>query len=301
MAPEFSLIIPTYNRREALQHCLGHLEALHFARRNFEVVLVDDGSTDGTAEMVQSNRSLPLRLIRQANGGASAARNHGIREARGLFCLFVDDDVLVHPDLLLEHQDAHRGHHRLLDRGPVINISEMPPPQVPPPLWRHYSRNYLCTSNASLLREHLLEAGLFDTTFARWEDAELGVRLKRLGVQRCYRRRALVYHLKPPESLEALLRTAGADGRSAAALYRRYPSLSMRIRSGLHPLNLAFNAVATAGPLGGLVARSARGQGPLPQGLARSLMVQREYLQAGMRELRQESPSDGQNAVNPVR
>lgn len=301
MVPEFSLVIPTYNRREALQHCLEHLQALRFARRNFEIVLVDDGSTDGTAGLVESFGNLPLRLIRQANRGAAAARNQGILAARGRFCLFVDDDVLVHPDLLLEHQEAHRAHHRLLVRGPVINIPAMPPPQVPPPLWRHYSMNYLCTSNASLLREHLLEAGLFDTTFARWEDAELGVRLKRLGVQRHFRPRAVVYHLKPPETLEARLRTARADGRSAAALYRRYPTPTMRLRSGLHPLNLLRNALATAGPLGGLVARSALGRGPLPQSLACALLVEREYLRAGMQELRQERPAEEQNAATPVR
>jgi len=301
MAPEFSLVIPTYNRREALQHCLDHLRALRFARGNFEIVLVDDGSTDGTADLVESCRDLPLRLIRQANAGAAAARNAGIRAATGLFCMFVDDDVLVHPDLLLEHQEAHRAHHRRLVRGPVINIPAMPPPQAPPSLWRHYSRNYLCTSNASLLREHLLEAGLFDTTFARWEDAELGVRLKRLGVRRHFRPQALVYHLKPPESLETQMRTARADGRSAAALYRRYPSPAMRIRSGLHPLNLLRNGLATLGPLGGLVTRSALGQGPLPQGLARALLVEREYLRAGMQELRQDRPAHEQNAATPVR
>lgn len=300
-APEFSLIIPTYNRREALQECLGYLAALRFPRRRFEVVLVDDGSTDGTVDLVESVRDLPLRFLRQANAGAGAARNAAIRAATGEFCLFVDDDVMVHPDLLLEHQEAHRAEPRLLVRGPVINIPAMPPPATPPPLWRHYSRNYLCTSNASLRREHLLEAGLFDPSFVRWEDAELGVRLKRLGVQRRFRSRALVYHLKPPETLEALLRTAAADGRSAAALYLRYPSLGMRLRSGLHPLNQLRNSLATAGPLLGLLRASARGEGPFPEGPARSLLVEREYLRAGSEALRQESPSAGQNAATPAR
>jgi len=297
MAPEFSLIIPTYNRREALVHCLRHLEALRFPRRGFEVLLVDDGSTDGTEEVAHAPWNLALRVLRQANGGASAARNAGILAATGQFCMFVDDDVLVHPDLLSEHQEAHRAWPNLLVRGPVINIPALPCPTTPPPLWRHYSRNYLCTSNASLNREFLLEAGLFDTTFPRWEDAELGVRLKSLGVQRRFQPRALVYHLKPPETLESLLRTAAADGRSAASLYRRYPSLSMRLRSGLHPLNLLRNGLLTAGPLLEMVSRSARGEGPLPEALARSLLVEREYLRAGMQELRQESPSGGQNAA----
>lgn len=292
-APEFSLIIPTYNRREALQECFRHLAGLRFPRDRYEVVLVDDGSTDGTPEMVaEHGHDLPLRFLRQQNAGAGAARNAAIRAATGEFCLFVDDDVLVDPDLLLEHREAHRAEPRLLVRGPVINIPELPAPSEHPPLWRHYSRNYLCTSNASLRRDHLLEAGLFDATFARWEDAELGVRLKRLGVQRRYRATAVVFHLKPPEDLSTLLRIAAADGRSAAALYRRYPSLGMRLRSGLHPLNLVRSRLVTAGPLLELVRRSAGGRGPLPQGLARSILLEREYLHAGVEELR----GQGQNA-----
>ena len=171
-----------------------------------------------------------------------------------------------------------------------------PVPAEHPPLWRHYSRNYLCTSNASLRRDHLLEAGLFDASFARWEDAELGVRLKRLGVRWHFRSRAVVYHLKPPEDLATLMRIAGADGRSAAALYRRYPGLAMWLRSGLHPLNLVRSRMLTAGPLLELLRRSARGAGPLPEGLARSILLEREYLNAGVEELRRA----GQNAGAPT-
>lgn len=278
-APEFSLVLPTYNRREALQECLQHLGRLRFPRHAFEVLIVDDGSTDGTPEMVEREKAgLPVRLLRQANAGAGAARNAGILAARGAFVMFVDDDVLVHPDLLNEHREAHRAETRVLVRGPVINVESLPVPSAPPPLWRHYSRNYLCTSNASLRRDLLLEAGLFDTSFSRWEDAELGVRLKRLGVRMRFRPAALVYHLKPPADLEQLLRTAAADGRSAAALYRRYPGLRMRLRSGLHPLNELRSRLLTAAPVMKLLDRA------LPS-MARSLRVEREYLEAGREEL----------------
>lgn len=288
MYPEFSLIIPTYNRYEALVHCLEYLQALRFSRQEFEVIVVDDGSTDDTRLMTSSTQNINLRVIHQSNGGAAAARNTGILAARGLHCLFVDDDVMVHPDLLIVHSQAHLAQPRRLVRGPVINFPQMPPPTNGGPLWKHYSMNYLCTSNASLKRHHLLEAGLFDTTFPRWEDAELAVRLKRLGVERHFELNAIVWHLKPPESLESLRRTARKDGESAAALYLRYPSLAMWMRSGLHMLNRARNHMFTSGLLKSFTQSSAQGRGPFSQSLANWLIIEREYLDAGEKRLKQD-------------
>lgn len=87
--PLFSVVIPTYNRRERLARALRSVLAQRF--EDFEIVVVDDGSTDGTAE------SLPelggrLRLLRQANRGPASARNLGVRESRGDYVAFLDSD-----------------------------------------------------------------------------------------------------------------------------------------------------------------------------------------------------------------
>ncbi|MCR5660672.1 MAG: glycosyltransferase [bacterium] len=286
MNPEFSLIIPTYNRIDALRSCFEYLEKLHYPKNEYEVVLVDDGSQDATKDLTGNEADIPLRVIHQKNGGAAAARNTGILASRGRFCLFVDDDVMVHPDLLLEHHAAHLAQPRYLVRGPVINIPALPAPASTPALWKHFSMNYLCTSNASLSKEFLLEAGLFDVTFPRWEDAELAVRLKRIGVVRKFVLNAIVYHLKPPEPLEALIRTAQKDGMSAAALYQRYPSFRMRLRSGIHPLNTIRNFLLTKGPLRSKIEQSAQGKGPFPKSMAESLLIEKAYLEAGLEQLR---------------
>ena len=282
MAIEFSLIIPTYNRIGALRHCLKHIERLNFPKKSFEVVLVDDGSQDETSQLKAEDFPFNINVIHQPNSGTSAARNRGIRAAQGLICMFVDDDVMLHPDLLLEHQRLHQAEPNLVVRGPVINFASLPCPldtddelmqsalaaseklnetacqqlrQVSDAnsalgsansttasflsscapqtahsdkklsgfvgrlntLWKnwsgrdlqmlkYFSMNYLCTSNASLYRHHLIAAGLFDTSFPRWEDAELAVRLKRLGLKRRFSLNAIVYHLKPPETWEARIR-----------------------------------------------------------------------------------------------
>ena len=91
MNPEFSLIIPTYNRIDALRSCFKYLEKLHYPKNEYEVVLVDDGSQDATKDLTGNEADIPLRVIHQKNGGAAAARNTGIIASRGRFCLFVDD------------------------------------------------------------------------------------------------------------------------------------------------------------------------------------------------------------------
>ncbi len=287
-APNFSLVIPSRNRGETLVGVLTHLEKLTYPRSRFEVLVIDDGSNDETPALLEKLQvGYRLKIHRRPQGGTSAARNFGIREASGTHILFIDDDVFPCADLLEQHEEAHRGHLRRLVRGPVINIDSLPLPDEPTNLLPHYSRNYLCTSNASLRRSLLLEAGLFDEEFRRWEDAELGVRLKRIGVRRHFVLGGYVYHLKPPQPVPSLLRTARADGESAALLFKRYPSLQMRLRSGLHPVNYFRNGLATIGPLRQAYKNYLEQQ---PSGrwapLLRSLLAEREYLESGRKALR---------------
>lgn len=90
-----SIVIPTFNRRDSLLHCLRALAGQGEIESSCEVIVVVDGSTDGSAEAVQSVAwPFPLRIIRQANLGAGAARNAGASEAAGAWIAFVEDDVL---------------------------------------------------------------------------------------------------------------------------------------------------------------------------------------------------------------
>ncbi len=363
MAIEFSLIVPTYNRIGALRHCLKHIERLNFPQKSFEVILVDDGSQDETSQLKAETFPFNITIIHQPNSGTSTARNRGIMAAKGLICMFVDDDVMLHPNLLLEHQRLHKAEPNLVVRGPVINFASLPCPldsddellasalaasdklkqtanqqlrQVSgsdptlgtanlatasflssgapqlahshkkggglfaglADLWKewsgsdwhmfkHFSMNYLCTSNASLYRHHLIAAGLFDTSFPRWEDAELAVRLKRLGLKRRFSLEAIVYHLKPPETWEARIRTAQKDGASAAELYLRYPSFLMRLRSGLHWANSWRNNLFTQGPWQKMLVTSARGESKVfPQKFAQDMLIEKAYLEAGLDRLK---------------
>jgi len=95
--PEASVIIPVHNGEQTLHHCLTAISASEGIGA-FEVIVVDDGSTDSSA-MIASN--FPCRLIRFEPGqGPSVARNRGVEEAKGSRVVFVDSDVIVRPESL---------------------------------------------------------------------------------------------------------------------------------------------------------------------------------------------------------
>jgi len=107
-SPTISVIVPTYNKSSYLELSLQSWCNQTF--RDYELILVDDGSTDSTPDIVSSFRtSLPLFAERTNNRGRAAARNHGIALARGDLLVFCDDDRVVHPEFLQAHMAAHRG------------------------------------------------------------------------------------------------------------------------------------------------------------------------------------------------
>ena len=103
---EISVIVPAYNAENYIVDCLSSIQNQSFP--SFEILVIDDGSTDGTTECVKAiaDQDDRVRLIRQSNTGVSAARNHGIESSRGQFIAFVDADDLVKPDFLLHLHHA---------------------------------------------------------------------------------------------------------------------------------------------------------------------------------------------------
>lgn len=103
MLAKVSVIVPAYNVSAYIEDALKSLERQSF--KKFEVLIVDDGSTDNTAEIVTSfcQRDPRFRLLQKQNGGLASARNYGIRHARGEYIALLDGDDMYQPDKLATH------------------------------------------------------------------------------------------------------------------------------------------------------------------------------------------------------
>lgn len=110
--PYFSVVIPLYNKEKYIEKTLESV--LNQTFENFEIIVVDDGSTDASYEIVRSIKDARIRLIRQENGGPSKARNCGIREAKGEFIAFLDADDEWLAEKLKAQYEYHLEHPNVL-------------------------------------------------------------------------------------------------------------------------------------------------------------------------------------------
>jgi len=250
-----SVVIPTYNRRDVLRKCLMALFDQTYPSDCYEVVLVDDGSTDGTEEMVKSLRpTCEFIYLKQENKRqAAATRNLGIRRAAGKIVIFIDSDIISSRELVAGHIEFHRRSENLIVQGPVIHTADLENPSSQRPRLRDISRAFFCTSNVSVGRKHLLEAGLFDESFKEsgWEDHELGFRLRKLGLRvkraaRC----CIVYHYKEEFSLNSLPSVgskAKRMGRNALLCYRKHPTLEVKLSTQVGLFFFIFEKIVSCG------------------------------------------------------
>lgn len=104
---KFSIVIPTYNRSNLLEKCLRAIIDLDFPREEYEVIVVDDGSTDGTQNFLQGLKEKNIVALLANHGGPAKARNLGVQNSAGEFIAFTDDDCLVPKNWLLKLQQGY--------------------------------------------------------------------------------------------------------------------------------------------------------------------------------------------------
>jgi len=243
---EISIVIPTFNRKKVLVECLRLLNNQTARDGSFEVILVDDASSDGTKEEVERlEKNYPFKYIYQENQGSAAARNNGIKEASGRIILFIDDDVLAHPRLVETHLKLQKGQNDLIVRGPIINIPRLEIPlDRPIGIW-DMNKNFFCTSNVSVAKEQIIKAGMFDPLFQWWVDCELGFRLRMMGLRWKFSLDAIVFHYKPflEDELENIKRWAVKRGKYAVKLYKKHPHWRIQLTTGIHWLSFLIAAI----------------------------------------------------------
>jgi glycosyltransferase involved in cell wall biosynthesis len=206
---DLSVVIPTYNRVDRLRRVLDALAHQTYPTERFEVVVVSDGSTDGTNQYLAERPLENLVSDVQDNAGPAAARNRGIELAQGRLILFIDDDVVAAPDLVQRHVDQHAGHvGDLVVIGPMLTPSDFS--MSPWVAWeqamlvKQYTAmeegefeatfRQFYTGNASVPLARLREVGGFDTTYRRAEDVELAHRLYEAGLDFTFDPKAVGFH-----------------------------------------------------------------------------------------------------------
>jgi glycosyltransferase involved in cell wall biosynthesis len=238
-----SVVIPTYNRLPILEKCLRALEQQQLGApiSAYEVVVVDDGSTDDTVNwLLRNGHVFPhVRLVQQDHGGPAEGRNRGVDHARGDVIVFIDSDLVVTESFLISHARRleqtwqQRGDRLCFTYGAVINTANFDDPTSEPHKLSDLSWAYFATGNVAIDREVLERSGLFDTRFRLygWEDLELGERLRRMGVVLVRCPEAVGYHWHPALSLEQVPRLIAVEGERAKmglVFYRKHPTRRVR-------------------------------------------------------------------------
>ncbi len=235
--PDISIVVCTHNRAAMLREAVGNLLQLETnARFHYEIVVVDNASSDNTAEVVAELQSSPraeIRYVYEAKKGIASARNRGVREAAGSWIAFFDDDQLADPHWLARlyaygQENNIRGvggpvHLKLPDDcarslHPFICML-LGESRLGPEPFAYSLKVSPGTGNLMLHRTVFEEIGLFDEQFAvRAEDTDLFCRMWRAGIEAWYVPKALVHHVTPYERLQEcyLQRLASFMGRGIA-------------------------------------------------------------------------------------
>jgi GT2 family glycosyltransferase len=264
-----SVITPTYNRRESLLATLRALERQTFPADQFEVLVIVDGGTDGSADACRGLQvPYTLRVIEQDNAGPAVARNAGCEQARAPLLVFLDDDVIPDAEFLMAHWRVHQQAPKRVVIGPLLR-----PPNARLQPWVYWElatleRQYddmargkweptprqFYTGNASLARAATLEACGFNPEFRRAEDVEMAYRLQASGYTFVFAPQARGLH-HAQRSFASWQSIASAYGRAdvmmarALALPRILEVIGVEFHQRLKPLQFVARACVSHPPL----------------------------------------------------
>jgi glycosyltransferase involved in cell wall biosynthesis len=225
-----SVIVPAYNARKTIGQCIEALLSQKYQRENYEVIVIDDGSTDGTAEAV---KTYPVKYIYQRNQGPATARNAGVREAQGEIILFTDSDCVPSDNWIAEmikpFEDkevvAVKGSYKTRQKSMVARFAQIEFEERFEMLKKTESIDMVDTYSAGYRKEIFLQMGGFDPYFpvANNEDTELSYRMSKLGYKMVFNPDAIVYHLNHPSSIRRYTRLKFWRGYWRTVVYKRFP------------------------------------------------------------------------------
>jgi GT2 family glycosyltransferase len=250
--PFVSVIVPVHNAEKALPRLMASLRAQRYPRERFEMILVDNRSTDRSREVMRRFGDVTA-LSQTARQGPAATRNEGIRAARGEVLAFIDADCWAHPDwlssgirtLMEKRLDRVAGRVEfVLPRRP--NIYEIYDSSVNFRQTDFLSAGWCGTGNLFVRRSVFDEVGLFDSELISHEDSEWGLRATRAGKSLDYAPEAVVYH-RARASLASLVRKWIRTEYGAAQAWRRHGLFELHLwtkKANYRPLTGTWRSFA---------------------------------------------------------
>jgi glycosyltransferase involved in cell wall biosynthesis len=239
--PAISVIIPTFNRRRRLEDLLATLAGQALPAAEFEVIVVDDGSTDDTGRAAGGSYPFRLRYHQQDNAGDAAARNTGAALSSADWLVFLDDDILVHPDFLKALlPDRAEAKNRIVvgteilwldDSNPLETQAAPPEPPDGGPDLMPIPFAEVCSNNMAIRRVDFQAVGPMEALDFRgssiWCDVEFSYRAFRRGFDFMRRPDAFCWHRDYVSAdLENRKKRMKEAGYRAVRLFRRHPGLS---------------------------------------------------------------------------
>jgi len=258
---DITVLVCTYNRKDRLRNALESLVRQEpEGRFTFEIVVIDDGSTDGTEDAVRAittnSPTVRIRYIHNKGGGIADARNRGVMTASGDWIAFFDDDQWAEPDWLSElHKVAVEHGADCVGGGVALDLPDSVKMQLSAHCRSLLSEKILFdgpanrknleagTGNVMIQRKVFERVGVFDTRMHNGSDRDFFWRALKMGMKMWYAPRAIVYHIIPESRLtyEYFKRKSLSIGLSNAHLRYKYKG---RLRWLLALVRWVFRALA---------------------------------------------------------
>ncbi len=236
--PKVSVIIPAYNVAGYIQEALASLQRQSF--NSFEVLIVDDGSTDNTADIanVLCKQDSRIQLLQKQNGGLSSARNYGIRHARGEYIALLDGDDVYHRDKIGNHVFhletkpsvgvVYSASRAIRDDGRPTFITVSGKPVHPNTLLALLCKNFIVHGSNAVFRRCLVdEIGEFNEELRSWEDVDFWLRIAATQKWHFYREKNILcdYRVRPSGLSFNLVQMRISGEQVIQSAYQRTPQM----------------------------------------------------------------------------